>query len=111
MHEAVVAHLHKSCGQDVLEEAADEFHGGQRHGAKTTASVFSVLEGNQTVLNTLDPAVGNGDLEHVGGEVTDSVAVFPDRLTVDVPGCFPCLGRDGFIQVSFLHFILEPGFE
>ncbi len=67
MHESVIAHLHESCGQDVLEEAADEFHGGQRHGAKAIASVFSVMERDQAVLNALYPAVGYGDLEHVGG--------------------------------------------
>lgn len=86
-------------------------HGGQRHGAKAIASVFSVMERDQAVLNALDPAVGYGDLEHVGGEVADCVAVFPDRLVADVPGWFPCLGRDGCIQTRFLHFILEPGFE
>ncbi len=65
----------------MLEEAANEFHGRT---ASWCEAVLVDAWKRPGRFQTLDPAVGYGDLEHVGGEVADCVAVFPDRLAVDV---------------------------
>ena len=84
-----MANLHESGGQDVLEEAAYEFHGVQRRLAPAWGVDLAVAEGDLVVVIVDDAAVGEGDAEDVGGEIPERCAAVADGLGVDRPGLLP----------------------
>jgi hypothetical protein len=86
--EAIIAHLDKAFGQDMLKEAVDEFLDGQ--GAELgLAGVGLVTEGDLVVLDLDDAAIAESDTKDVRGEVLEGDAALADGLAVDDPLLFP----------------------
>ena len=53
--------LNKTCGQDVLKEASDEFEGRQDHGSGLGGIArVTVSEGDVVAVDGRDAAVGDG---------------------------------------------------
>ena len=67
--ESVVPYLLEPGGQDVLEEAAEEFHRVQRHLPQSFGSDAAVGEGDVAILAGDDPAVTDRHSEDVRGEI------------------------------------------
>lgn len=86
VHEAVVADLHKSRGQDVLQKTPDEFHDIENHGSVTTAALFAVAEGDSAVFHFENAVVGYGNLEDLGCQVFECGGAVADGLAVNVFG-------------------------
>jgi len=55
--EAVVAHLHESCGQYVLKKATHKFPDVQAHGAPPIGARLSISENDPAILDFDDAAV------------------------------------------------------
>ena len=70
----VVTHLHKPTGQHMLQEAADEFHCPQDHGALAVAFLLLVMKEHLVILHLDDPAVGDGHSKDIGSEVLDGIS-------------------------------------
>jgi tellurite resistance protein len=61
MVQAVVADFDEPGGQDVLEEAADELHHGQRHAVNLFRLGVAVAERDGVAVVLADGGVGEGD--------------------------------------------------
>jgi hypothetical protein len=62
--QAKMANADKACGQDMREEATDEFEGGQGHDFLCAlVAVVEVFEGNGVFANGQDAMVGDGNTE------------------------------------------------
>ena len=85
---AIIAHLDKALGQDVLQETVDEFLGGQR-AELGLAGVGFVAEGDLVVLDLDDAAIAEGDAKDVGGEILERGAAIADRLAMHDPLLLP----------------------
>jgi len=105
----VMPHLHKSIGQDVLEETSDELQDVEGGDAVEVGSVLPILEGDGTVFDLDDAAIGNGDLEDIGREVLEGSVAFPDGLGVDIPVEGPDLRVDSIEESSSFHGVTELG--
>ena len=86
--EAIVTHLDKALGQDMLKKAMDEFFGGQGAELGLTGVGF-VTEGDLVILHLDDAAVADRDAKDVGGEIFEGGATVADGLTVDDPILLP----------------------
>ena len=86
-HESVVADALESVGQDVHQEASDEFVGLQAYGLVGNAGlVVLVGEGHFAVFDLHESMVGNGDAVGVAREVIDDGAGSGEgRLSIDDP--------------------------
>ena len=60
MQKTVISDFHESGWQNMLKKSADKFHRIQRHVPETIASDFFIPEGDRSVLNLYDSAVGDG---------------------------------------------------
>jgi len=85
--DAVMSDLDKARGQDVLEEAADEFEGRQDHGAGSGGIArVAVPEGDVVFSDGLDAVVGDGHTVGVPPDVINHVPGSCERLSaVDIP--------------------------
>jgi hypothetical protein len=88
--EAIIAHLDKARGQDMLhaKRAVDEFLGGQRAELGLTRVGF-VTKRDLVVLHLDDAVVAEGDAKDVGGEILESRATIADGLAVNDPVLLP----------------------
>jgi hypothetical protein len=94
MQEAEVTDFYEAIGQNMLEESADELDGVEIGRAEAGTAEFTVGEGDGTVLETHNAAVGNSHFEDIRGEVLQGGVGVWMRLAVDVPGDVPDLGGD-----------------
>ena len=94
--EAVVADLGEVAGQDMLEEASDEFGGGDGAELDGVGAAISIRESNSTILETLQSAIGDGDAKEVTAEVGKDLLAASGMLAVHDPFLFlvPDSGRD-----------------
>ena len=106
--ETIVANLHKTVRQDVIEEALDEiFH---REGATLELTVIgrAVREGDLgggdgTGVNAADQTtVAEGNPENVGSQILERCLSIANRLAVHHPFFLPNLGRDLGEEIRFL---------
>jgi hypothetical protein len=89
MHETEVSALHESIGQDMREEAADKLDRIESDGTRPGTSRFAGREGDLTVLERHETAIGDGDPADLRGEGGDGrLAVWPGRR-MDIPGDRP----------------------
>lgn len=79
--------LDKACGQDVLQEAADEFEGRQDHGSGLCGIArVAVSEGDVVAVDGRDASVGDGNAVCVASHVFHDVLGPVERLSaVDIP--------------------------
>lgn len=107
MHKAEVADFHETIGQDMLEEPAEKLHGIEARGAWACTAGFTIGEGNGTLLEGDDPAVGDGDSEDIGSEVLEGCGPVWVGLAMNVPVGFPNLWIDPCEQSSLAHVVFE----
>ena len=91
----------------MLEEPAEKFHDVELGGAWARTARFTIGEGDGAVLERNDAAVGDGDLEDIGGEVGEGGVSIVIGLTVDVPGDGPDLWGDVLQQSNLAHGFFE----
>ena len=94
---AVIADAHQAFGKRVEQKSSDEFHRVYGHGLD--GSLFAVLvgEGDLSVGQIENPAVGYRDPVRVTADVVDdAVGVVERRLDIDDP----CLGPQDVFQLS-----------
>jgi hypothetical protein len=70
--EAVVADFHKTGGEHVLQEAAEELHDIESENSRSFAVGLAVTNAHGAVPDTEDARIGDGDFEEVGGEIFES---------------------------------------
>ena len=87
MVEAEVADADKASGQDMQEEAMDEFIGREGHVFELALlAVVEVLERDLTALDVEDTVIGDGDAEDIASEVIEQVVdAVLGSLDVDFP--------------------------
>lgn len=81
----------------MLTEAAQELASGHCTGSRFAGAIVAelVLEGDRFIIDTGDPAVGDGGAMDISGDVFDHVRrTFAPGCRVDDPGFAPDLGRD-----------------
>ena len=96
MPEAGVSHLVQPFRQYVLQEAAHELVTMQTRLAPSPRCTMLVADGDTSVVEPDDAALGDGNTEHIAGEVAQHRldAITPCRAVND-PGLRPCrLGQD-----------------
>ena len=86
--EAIITHLDKALGQDMLKKAVNESPGGQR-AELGLAGVGVVAEGDLVILDLDDAAIAEGNAKDVGGEILEGRAAIADGLAVDDPVLLP----------------------
>lgn len=102
---AEVAHLDKAPGQDVLEEAVDEFPDRQSERLECIIFGILVLEGDLTVLDGKDASDRDGHPEDVRGKILESSFSRTDWLHM----ANPILGPNG-VRYEFEQIGLFEGF-
>jgi hypothetical protein len=106
--ETVVANLHKTVRQDVLEEALDEIFRRESATLELTVIGRAVREGDLgcgyvTGVNATDQAtVAEGNMEDVGGQILERRLSIAHRFAVHHPFFSPNLGRDLGEEICFL---------
>lgn len=96
MPQAEVADLVQAFRQDVLQEPAHELMAGDAAGPPSVRLPMLVADRDGLVVDADDAGVGDGNPEHIAGEVVERglLAASPDRA-MDDPGLGPCgLGQD-----------------
>jgi hypothetical protein len=114
METAEMPDFPEAVGQDVLKEPAEKRQDVEMSGAWARTTRFTVGEGDGTVCEAYDTAVGDSDPEDrrgAGGEGRVSVVL---GLTVHVPGESSDLGGDvlqqsGYAPLLFPHGAVEGG--
>ena len=81
-HQAVVANLGEALRQDVLEEAADEFFGGDLRGLDLISRRILVLKSNESVLEAKDAVIADGHSKDVRGKILERLEAAADRFGV-----------------------------
>jgi len=89
-----MAHLGKTLGQDVLEEALEELGHRQGQMSDLLTLVVSIAEGHPTVRQRLQTRVAQGDAEDVAAQILEDFFSAPGVLGVNDPVLAPELGRD-----------------
>jgi hypothetical protein len=107
MEKAEVADFLKAIGQDMLKESAEKLHDIEVGGAEACTPHFPVGEGDRTVRERDNAAVGESHLEDRGSEIGKGRGAVVIGLTVDVPRDGPDLGIDGRQQAGLSHRFLE----
>jgi len=73
----------------MLEEALEKLHAGECHPAKVLGPIVPIAEGELPVLDSFQPAVGEGDAEDVAAQVVEDFLAAPRVLAVHDPGRQP----------------------
>ena len=107
MEKAAVTDFLQAIGQDMLKESAEKLDDVKVGGAEAGTAHFPVGEGHGAVLEAHDTAVGDGDLEDIGGEGGEGGVAVVLGLTVDVPGDGPDLGVDVLQQSGVAHLFFD----
>ena len=80
----------------MLEEAAHELVTAQAGGPPLHRLTIFVADGDAFVVETDNAVVGDGDAEHVAGEIAEhALTAFAPGGTVHGPGLGPCSFRQG----------------
>ena len=98
--EAIVAHLDKAFGQDMLQEAMDELLGGQGTGARLARIRSAVAERDLIVLHFQEAAVADGDPKDVRGQIFEGRLAIANGLAMDDPVLFPDRGGNAFKEIG-----------
>ena len=107
MEKTEMTDFHKAIGQDVLEEPAETLHDVEVGGAEACTARFTGGEGDGTVCEAHETAVGESDPEDSGGEGGEGGVSVVLGLTVDVPGDGPDLRVDVLQQSGLAHVCFE----
>jgi hypothetical protein len=107
MEKAEGTDLLPTSGPHVLKDSPEKLHDVEVGGAGTRPARCPGGEGHGAVLEAHDTAVGDRDLEDIGGEGGKGGGAVVMRPTVDIPGDGPDLGIDVLPQASLAHL----GFE
>jgi hypothetical protein len=91
----------------MLEEPAEKFDDGELGGAEACTAHCPVGEGDGTVLEAHDAAVGESDPEDIGGEGGEGGVAVVLGLARDVPGDRPDLRIDLLQQAGVTHVFFE----
>jgi hypothetical protein len=111
-HEAVVTDAHKATRQDMHEVTADELGSIKSHTPLTVGIGFDIGEGYPAFDNRDDATVGDGCLEHIGGQVLhDALPVLADRFAVNDPSSPPDGRGYAVMQPVVLDQFAEDAFE
>jgi hypothetical protein len=102
-----VADLQKAIGQDMREEPAEKLDGVEMGGAWAGSTPFPVGDGDGTILEAHDAAIGDGDLEDLGGEGGEGGVAVGSGRARDIPGDRPGLRSDLFQQTGVAHVVFE----
>jgi hypothetical protein len=84
----------------VLQEAPDEFLGGQGAAFPTAGGTSAVTESDLAILEFEKAGVGEGDPKDIGCQILEGGLPRADWLTMDHPVLSPDLGGDLVEQVS-----------
>jgi len=106
--EAIVTHLDKAFGQNVLQETVNEFLGGERAEPGVTGVGF-VAKGDLIILHLDDTAVAEGDAKDVRGEILERGATVADGFAVDNPILLPYGSGDTRKAIGFTQRITKLG--
>ncbi len=97
----------KAVGSTWLQEPSDELQGIDGEGAGASTGVFLIGEAHLPVVDLEDALIGDGDLEHVRGQIVDRGLGAGYGLGVDVPVLRPeCVGQL-VEQTGLSHLIAE----
>ena len=99
MKQVEVADFPAAIGQDVLEEPAEQRHAVEMGRAGACTAHFPVGEGDRTIFQAHETAVGDSDLENIRGKVLEGRMSVVIGLTMHVPGDGSDLGV-GVLQQS-----------
>src|SRR5262245_60091604 len=102
-----MSYLHEARGQDVLQEPAHKLQDVELGGARAYASEFAVREGDDTVLERDNTAVGDGHFEDIRSKVLQGCGAVRVDLAVHVPGGVPDLWGDLFAKSGGRHCCFE----
>src|SRR5262245_16889362 len=96
MPEAGVSHLVQGLWQDVLQEPAHELVLTETRLAPSPRCTMLVADGDAGVVEADDAAFGDGNTEHIAGEVAQHrLGTITPRRAVNDPGLRPCrVGQD-----------------
>ena len=86
----------------MLQISTNEFHDIQGHCAPSPALGLFVTEDDFTVLDFDDAAIGDGNLEHIRGQVLDAAVTVGYGLAINVKGFVPDTGIDGIVNSDCL---------
>jgi hypothetical protein len=99
--QAGVADFVEAFGQNMLQEPAHELVAGDAAGPPSIGFAVLVADGHGLVVEADDTGVGNGDAEHVAGEVVEhGLLAFPPDRAVDDPGLGPRSCGQGQIRAA-----------
>jgi hypothetical protein len=87
--EAVVAHLHKASGQNLLQKAVDEFLGRQGAEGEFPCVRSTIAKGHLPVGQLEDALVADRHPKDVGSQILQGRPTIANRLAVDNPGLLP----------------------
>jgi hypothetical protein len=107
MEQAAVPDFPQAFGHDVREEPAETLPDVELGRAAAGPAPLPGGEGDGTVHEAHDAAVGDGNLADGGSEGGAGGGAVELCLTVDIPGARPPLGIDGLQQSGVLHGCLE----
>src|SRR5258707_4414555 len=83
--QAVMTHLGKTLGQDVLEKAAQELSRGQAEPLDLLGAVLAVTKGHLSVLKSFQAGVAQVDAKHVAIQIFQHFLSATGRHSVDDP--------------------------
>ena len=86
---AVITHLVKAAGKDMLKEAANELRCFKGHDFPASFPGICVTEGDLFMLYGKDSAGGDGGLVDISGEIGQGLISGRAGLAVDHPMLFP----------------------
>ncbi len=93
----------------MLQEATDKLKDIEVGGRLPPASGFTIREGDGTVVERDNAAVGDGDFEDIGGEVFEGCGPSWVSLTVYIRVDVADLRVDPFDKPGMLHLLFEDG--
>lgn len=111
MHESIVSNLHESCGQNVLQIAAYEFHDIQAAGSPPVTFLFFVPEGHGAVFNFHNPGIGYGYFEDIWGQIFEASYPVTNGLAVNIPFNLAAIKGNPANQTLLLDFVQKNGFK
>lgn len=105
----VVADLHETGGEEVLQETADKLHDIEGKSSGSFAVGLTITDQDDAVLDSDDAGVGDGDPEDVGGEVFESGFAGAHGLAVNIPVDLPDCLRNLIEALGLLDQVAELG--
>ena len=106
--EAVVADFVQTFRQHMLQEAAHELVAAQASGPPLVRLAIFVADSDALVIEGNNAAIGNGDAEHVAGEIAEhGLIAFAPGSTVHDPCLLPCSFRHDQVRTALCKRGLE----